>query len=278
MRQVFTSPRLANVESVAKLLEDAGIATKISNGRSYRGKFDRGVSYRDTGGENQAAVWVIRSEDQPRAREMLREAGLLDSTRPDQQRDSFLPEHLRVGGQAEVPGARWLSPGRLKVVLLIAIALVMAMVALWQRRPDPQPETAGAPTTAPTGPGVLPARNAAPLVQRVDVPSALATLLLARVAGERGIAEACVEVDGAAPPHRIVTLLAGIPDAPMLAAPARCGEGSTLPRIRIDDYQTDGSGTGTVRMRVQQGAMRVDQRFDVVREGFDWQVTGSSRP
>ena len=77
MRQVFTSPRLANVESVAKLLEDAGIATKISNGRSYRGKFDRGVRYRDTGGENQAAVWVIRSEDQPRAREMLREAGLL---------------------------------------------------------------------------------------------------------------------------------------------------------------------------------------------------------
>ena len=278
MRQVFTSPRLANVESVAKLLEDAGIATKISNGRSYRGKFDRGVSYRDTGGENQAAVWVIRSEDQPRAREMLREAGLLDSTRPDQQRDSFLPEHLRVGGQAEVPGARWLSPGRLKVVLLVAIALVMAMVVLWQRRPDPQPAAAGAPTTVPTGPGVLTARNVAPLVQRVDVPSALAALLIARAAGERNLDQACVEIDGAAPSQRVVTLLAGMRSSPHLVDAARCGEGSTLPRIRIDDYQTDGSGTGTVRMRVQQGAMRVDQRFDVVREGFDWRVTGSSRP
>ena len=74
MRQVFTSPRLTNVEAVAALLEEAGIATKITNGPSYRGKFDRGMSYRDTGGDNQAAVWVMRSEDQPRAREMLEAA------------------------------------------------------------------------------------------------------------------------------------------------------------------------------------------------------------
>lgn len=281
MRQVFTSPRLANVEAVAQLLEDAGIATKISNGRSYRGRFDRGMSYRDTGNADQAAVWVIRSEDQPRARAMLREAGLLDSTRPDQQRDSFLPEHLRAGGAEAVPGARWLSPGRLKVLLLIAIALVMAMVALWQRRPDSPSPAAGntSPSaTQPRGPGVLAARNAAPIVQRVDVPSALAVLLLARAAGERGIADACVEIDGGAPSARVTELLAGIDDAPRLAEAARCGEGSTLARIRIDDYQTDGSGTGTVRMRVQQGAMRVDQRFEVVREGYEWRITGSSRP
>ena len=278
MRQVFTSPRLANVEAVAKLLEDAGIATKISNGRSYRGKFDRGVSYRDTGNETHAAVWVMRSEDQPRAREMLREAGLLDSTRPDQQRDSFLPEHLRVGGQTEVPGARWLSPGRLKVALLIAIALVMVPVALRQRRAAPKAPTVAASAAAPAqGPDVLTARTAAPLVQRVDVPSALATLLLVRVAGERGIAQACVEVDEAAPAHRIVTLLAGVADAPRLAEPAQCGEGSQLPHIRIVDYRTDGSGIGTVRMRVRQGAMQVDQRYEVEREGHDWRVTGSSR-
>ena len=99
-----------------------------------------------------------------------------------------------------------------------------------------------------------------------------------RAAGERGIADACVEIDGSAPSARVTELLAGIDDAPRLAEATRCGEGSTLARIRIDDYQTDGSGTGSVRMRVQQGAMRVDQRFEVVREGYDWRITGSSRP
>ena len=187
MRQVFSSPRLANVEAVAKLLEEAGIAIKITNGRSYRGNFDRGISYRGGGEDGHAAVWVTRSEDQPRARQMLRDAGLLDSTRPDQQRDSFLPDHLRMGGAKTVSSGRWLSPGRLKVLLLIAIALVMGLAALWQRRSDPTPATtvvtptrtlANIPAPTTPNPDVLNARNAAPVIQRVDVPSALATLLI----------------------------------------------------------------------------------------------------
>ena len=281
MRQVFTSPRLANVEAVAKLLEDAGIATKISNGRSYRGKFDRGISYREGGGEgNQAAVWVLRSEDQPQARAMLREAGLLDSTRPDRQRDSFLPEHLRVGGAASAPAKRWLSPGRLKVLLLIGIAFAMALITLWQRRPAAPVATAPVASSPATpvirGPEVLAARTAAPVVQRVDVPSALATLLIARAVRERGIDEACVRVDEEAPSERVIELLAKA-GKPKLADAARCGEGTKLPRIDIDEYMTDGSGVGTVRMRVHQGAMRIDQRFDVERQGHDWRVTGSTR-
>ncbi len=282
MRQVFTSPRLTNVEAVSTLLEEAGIATKITNGRSYRGKFDRGISYRDSGStDHQAAVWVVHSEDQPRAREMLRAAGLLDSTRPDQQRDSFLPEHLRVGGVQTVAGARWLSPGRLKVLLLIAIALVMAMVVAWQLRPESKLKvaaTTAAGTVTPQGPGVLAARNAAPIVQRVDVPSALAALLISRAANERDIREVCVQIDEAAPSQRVVTLLSGMRSSPHLADAAQCGEASDLPRIRIDDYQTDGSGSGSVRMRVSRGSLRVDQRFNVVREGYDWRVTGSSKP
>ena len=280
MRQVFTSPRLANVEAVAQLLEDAGIATKISNGRSYRGRFDRGISYREGGGEgNQAAVGGLRSEDQPQARAMLREAGLLDSTRPDRQRDSFLPEHLRVGGAAPVSAKRWLSPGRLKVLLLIGIAFAMALITLWQRRPT-SPAAPSQPVSNPApavqGPAVLAARTAAPVVQRVDVPSALATLLLGRAAGERGINEACIRIDEEAPSERVVELLAE-GGKPKPAEAARCGEGTQLPRIDIDEYMTDGSGVGTVRMRVHQGAMRIDQRFDVERQGHDWRVTGSTR-
>lgn len=279
MRQVFTSPRLANVEAVAQLLDEAGIANKISNGRSYRGRFDRGVSYREGGGEGegeQAAVWVLRSEDQPRARDMLREAGLLDSTRPDRQRDSFLPDHLRAGAQPTT-AARGLSPGRLKLILLIGIVGVMAMVALWQRRPAPA-AVAAAPTVTPVaqGPTVLAARSVSPVVQRVDVPSALAALLLARAGSERGMPEACVRVDDATPGERTVALAAQA-GAPALAEAARCGDGTALPRIDIHEYMTDGSGSGTVRMHIRQGAMRVDQHFEVQRDGHDWRITGSSR-
>ena len=34
--------------------------------------------------KQQPSVWVMRAEDQPRARELLREAGLLATTRPGQ--------------------------------------------------------------------------------------------------------------------------------------------------------------------------------------------------
>ena len=37
MRQVFRSPRLENVEGVKALLEEHGIATYLSGGRSYKG-------------------------------------------------------------------------------------------------------------------------------------------------------------------------------------------------------------------------------------------------
>ncbi len=84
MRSVFTSPRLENVEAVAKMLEEAGIEVRVSNDRSYKGNRRRPFSYRnsvnDNAGDN-PQVWVIKAEDQPKARQMLREAGLIESAR-----------------------------------------------------------------------------------------------------------------------------------------------------------------------------------------------------
>src|SRR3546814_1953519 len=76
MRKVFTSARLENVERVAKLLEDDGIEVRITNGRSYKGGIRGNFSYRGEG-KQVPEVWVVRSEAQPRARAMLREAGLM---------------------------------------------------------------------------------------------------------------------------------------------------------------------------------------------------------
>ena len=75
MRQVFTSQRLENVEGVAELLRAEGIEVRIANGRSYKGNRRGTFKYSAPATGAQPAVWVIRSEDQPRARAMLREAG-----------------------------------------------------------------------------------------------------------------------------------------------------------------------------------------------------------
>ena len=126
MRQVFTSPRLENVEAVERLLTDAGIATRVTQRRSYKeGSLRRNFSYREGGNPDpDAAVWVLQAEDLVRARELLRQGGLLESTRPD----SYLP--LPPNAQ---PGRQ--RDGRamamcIRLVLLGLIGLILLLTYL----------------------------------------------------------------------------------------------------------------------------------------------------
>jgi hypothetical protein len=83
MRQIFTSPRLENVEMVAALLKDAGIETWISEARSYKGNRRGTFSYKDAQrGGSQPAVWIVKADDLTAARSIMRDAGLLATTRP----------------------------------------------------------------------------------------------------------------------------------------------------------------------------------------------------
>src|SRR5450432_2739997 len=121
MRSVFTSPRLENVEAVAKLLGDAGIEVRVSQDRSYKGNRRRPFSYRDSANanaEDNPQVWVIKAEDQPKARAMLREAGLIDSTRPEfNQPGSFLPISA-TAPIARKPDRRAMMVLRIRLLLL----------------------------------------------------------------------------------------------------------------------------------------------------------------
>jgi hypothetical protein len=83
MRSVFTSPRLENVEAVARMLEEAGIEVRVSQDRSYKGNRRRPFSYRDSAEklDPDPQVWVIKAEDQPKARQMLRDAGLIEDSK-----------------------------------------------------------------------------------------------------------------------------------------------------------------------------------------------------
>lgn len=124
MRQVFTSPRLENVEGIAKLLRDEGIEIRITHGRSYKGAIRGNFHYRDSLRKGpQPAVWVVKSEDQPRAREMLRNAGLLESTRTPG--GSFLaPSVHEANDKSANPQQRAF---RIKIALLIAISVALAL-------------------------------------------------------------------------------------------------------------------------------------------------------
>ena len=123
MREVFTSQRLENVEGVADLLRAEGIEVRITNGRSYKGNRRGAFKYTAPRPGPQGAVWVVRSDDQPRARALLREAGLLATTRPG---GTFVAgDPLDSGTSAPDPQRRAL---KIKAVLLLAIALVMMLL------------------------------------------------------------------------------------------------------------------------------------------------------
>ena len=128
MRQVFSSPRLENVERVAQLLEEAGISTRVTHGRSYRGGLRGNFSYRAGADDKPVpAVWVVVSEDQPRARALLREQGLLDSTRGDT--GYRLPAFRSEEAHAADPGRKRMLQLKAGLLLAIAVALGLALFA-----------------------------------------------------------------------------------------------------------------------------------------------------
>lgn len=126
MRQVFTSVRLENVERVEKMLNDAGITTKINQGRSWKGVSRREFSYSNKNHDpsQQPSLWVIRPDDFKKAREILHDAGLLEATRDV----SYLPEHLQFGEKRDASPLAKVS--RLRMALLFIVALVAAGLVL----------------------------------------------------------------------------------------------------------------------------------------------------
>lgn len=169
MRQVFTSLRIETVEGVAKLLQDAGIEVHIANGRSYHSKRGSQFSYAEPMQlKQQPSLWVKRAEDQPRAREILREAGLLASTRQGQ------PATLL--STAETPATRkgrslaW----KIRVALLVAIAIAALVTVLRHRAmppPLPVPQAQQAPLQqTPAQPATEPAVDEDTVRVRIPTP------------------------------------------------------------------------------------------------------------
>lgn len=266
MRQVFTSPRIENVEGVARLLEDAGIETRITNGRSFRGAIRGNFSYRDSERERkgpQPAVWIVKSEDQPRAREMLREAGLLDSTRLPN--DSYLLPTMHSRGD-ETGDASRKRAFRLKagLLLLIAFAIGLGVFGLRRTRVDATAASASNVGVSAPEPGFV-----------IATPPALAETLLKIELEAQAPALACVAIDGQDPPA--ATLAALRASGGDLAPSSDCDAARADVRLDVHEYRTDGSGIGSVRLglvhRGPDGKERPETRtLEVERDGDAWRI------
>jgi hypothetical protein len=255
MRQVFSSPRMENVERVAALLNEAGIATRVTHARSYKGGLRGDFSYRDhVRTDPVPAVWVVRSEDQPAAREILRDAGLLDSTRV--ATGYTLPVfRTEAATAADAPARKRAMRLKVGLLLVIAIVLVLAFAAQFGgRHASARAITARAP---------LPAGEAA-------TPDTLARAVLSGELPMRAGQRVCLSIDNTDPRR---SLLAALPATPAQVLPAsRCPHDAALQTLSVHSYRP-GKPAGTIVFDRRRGdRVLVSHHYDVRPEGAGWRV------
>jgi hypothetical protein len=134
------------------LLRDAGIDVRITNGRSYHSKRGSQFSYLDTSkATTHPTLWVVHADDQPRAREILRDSRLLETTRRDHPTAEFA---FRDQAAEVAPSRNW--AWRIRIGLLLVIAAV-AMVVVMRHRSAPTAAPAPVQQAQPQAPATQPA-------------------------------------------------------------------------------------------------------------------------
>lgn len=282
MRKIFTSPRLENVERVAEMLREHGVDARITNGRSYKGAVRGHFTYRDHArSEQQPTVWIVKPDDQPKARELMRAAGLLDSGRSP---TSYLTTETLIGARdADTENATKQRVLMIKMALLIGIVFAVGIGLLAWRKPAPAvapavalPATEIAGTELPAPPTISDTFGSA---YRADVPSALAAMLLQAELRAHKATSVCLSVDDAVAPDRVLAQLQAADRTRILsqAACAAAAETKDVVSVAVREYRTDGSGTGTVQVEIadldKNGKPRADTRMlEVKRDGLQWEV------
>jgi hypothetical protein len=272
MRQVFSSARIENAEAVAKLLADEGIEVRVENPQGLRSGIRGNFSYRDHHKPApRATVWVVRSDDQPRARQLLREAGLLEASPANPS--SFLPS---TGHAARLRESSPTRRARVRFALLVVAAVALALWLNQFRNPGwdlPEPARAPSPAAA-IDPALQPFAVDAEVVHRIPTPPALAATLAAMELAVEPAATLCLSLDG---DEAGATALEAAREAGLDPRPADActGAGDWL-HVAVDDYRTDGSGTGTVALSTTRGDhVAAERRLEVRRDGTRWQVLGA---
>ncbi len=268
MRQVFTSPRIENAEAVAQLLREGGIEVRLSNGRGWRGAIRGNFSYREqpTRGQ-QPEVWVLRSEDYPRARQLLREAGLPQGGQSGGGAYLGPSMHTATIGERAAATRRPGSRARTGALLAVALAVGAGYFLLRWSASNAPPRAAPTPAVSVAPPGASPLIADASAVHAIPTPPALAAALLASPSLALPGTGACVAVDGQ---DISADTLRSVNNARLIPA-SQCGEGQM--RIAIGPYRTDGSGAGTVQFEITSDDGSTDAKtLEVERVRDDWRV------
>ncbi|HZX91561.1 MAG TPA: hypothetical protein VFE67_13035 [Rudaea sp.] len=114
---------MENVDRVVAMLNDAGIATSVTNRRAYAGHDYRRPSYaKPPDRETWPQVWVVNADDQSRARALLRDAGVEPPTR-------FADELAEARGNVSPEARRKALVWRLRVFLLAVIITLVVLNA-----------------------------------------------------------------------------------------------------------------------------------------------------
>ena len=127
MRAIFSSSRVETAEGVATFLRQAGIEVLLRHGRSYHGRRSGQFSYLQpiSSVEELPSVWVCHSADQTRARALLLQAKLVESTRPDGNGGDQGQVH-----SAYVPRPRWQFALRIAIATMIVVGLGLCLFRL----------------------------------------------------------------------------------------------------------------------------------------------------
>ena len=116
---------MENVDRVLTLLREAGIETSVTNRRAWAGHDYRRASYASPPDRDSwPQIWIVKAEDQPRARALLREAGIEPATR-------FADELAKAREPApDIQSRRNALVWRIRLLLIGAIAVLIVLNAL----------------------------------------------------------------------------------------------------------------------------------------------------
>ncbi|WNL47476.1 hypothetical protein RKE25_07535 [Dyella sp. BiH032] len=124
MRQIYTSPRPENIDRVAALLTEHGIACSIENRSNWNKRSYERFSYsqRKENRDRWEQVWISKADDYTRARALLRELGIEPVIRHG--------EELALARNPSPEMQRRSVANRVRRIVMVAVAGAFVIVML----------------------------------------------------------------------------------------------------------------------------------------------------
>lgn len=124
MRQIYTSPRQENIDTVVALMAEHGIEASVANRSNYSRQTWQRFSYSQPQQErsNWPQVWITHADDYTKARSLLRDIGIEPVIRH--------AEELAAARNPSPIDRRQQVAARVRRILLVAVVVVFAVQML----------------------------------------------------------------------------------------------------------------------------------------------------